>query len=117
MEFKYYQVDFLPFDLSGRQKESSNFIKCMYANDCITMRDGRLYTSPISSCAFIFNKHYNLDMHLSKSDSIDIHSDVTKAQVTDFLSRPIPFCRYCNVDARRLGTKWGLSKKNMAEWV
>jgi hypothetical protein len=54
---------------------------------------------------------------LSERDGIDIYKAQDYDEVLAFLAKPIPFCKFCAVDKRRYNLEWGLSKKDMCEWV
>lgn len=48
----------LPLDIEGRQDMVESYIRCWHANECITLRDGRLYTCPIAAHAHYFNEYF-----------------------------------------------------------
>ncbi len=107
----------IPLDLSGKQDIRSNFNGCSHANECIMLKDGRLYTCTVAPNIEHFNNYFGQDLYLSEKDSIDIYQAQTLTQITDFLAKPIPFCRYCNVAGRRYGIEWGQSKRDICEWT
>ncbi len=125
-----YNVDFLfyndekvlktsyhiPFDINGSQEPRENFINCFHANDCIGIHDGKLYTCTPAANAHHFKKFFNVDMKLDENDYIDIHQASSIQEILDFLAKPIPFCRYCNVKGRSYNHQWGISKKQIEEW-
>lgn len=47
-----------PFDLKGNV-EKWQFIGCYHFNECITLRDGKLYTCPIIAYIDIFNDYFH----------------------------------------------------------
>jgi len=108
---------FFPLDVTGQQNEKENFYKCGQGNRCIVLKDGRLYTCAFPASAHNFAEYFNVELYASESDSISIYDDVTKTDILNFLSRPIPFCRYCNIDNRAYNFEWGLSKKYISEWT
>ena len=107
----------IPLDIEGRQDASSNFIKCFHSNVTIFFKKGRLYTCTIAPNAHHFNKFFNIDMQTSVDDSIDIYKAQSAQEIFQFLSKPIPFCRYCYVDKRTFGHPWQRSKKDIKEWT
>ncbi|MCI9123505.1 MAG: radical SAM protein [Eubacterium sp.] len=107
----------IPLDLSGEQDICSNFNACSHANECIMLKDGRMYTCTVAPNIEHFNNYFGADLYLSEKDSIDIYQAQTITQITDFLAKPIPFCRYCNVAGRRYGIEWGQSKRDLSEWT
>ena len=99
-------LQFDPFDLTGSQDGEWNFRNCFHANKCIQVREGRIYTCNIRAFADIFCGAFGVGMELSPRDSLDLGQDLTPEQVMEFLSRPIPFCRYCNIRRRDDGHIW-----------
>ena len=46
---------------------------------------------------------------------IDIYKAESIDEILKFIVNPIPFCKYCNLDSTPI--EWGLSKKEISEWV
>ena len=107
----------IPFDINGTQDVSKNFLKCYMANNCITLRNGKLYTCSSRAYADRFNNYFNQNLQLSKFDELSIYDAESFQEIITFLARPIPFCKYCNIDGRKDLGKFELSKKEMSEWV
>jgi hypothetical protein len=105
-----------PLDLSGGQASSSNFVKCSHAI-AVSLREGRLYPCCVRPHLHIFNKYFpEHALPDSQKDSIDIHAAKSASEILDFLSRPIPFCRFCLVDGCSDLAVWQQSKKSIKEW-
>jgi hypothetical protein len=105
-----------PFDLSGEQSPASSFTQCPIFG-CTTLREGRLYPCSPRAYLYIFNKYFpEHALPESEKDSIDIHAAKSAAEIFDFLSRPIPFCRFCHVDKISDTGSWRQSKKEIGEW-
>jgi hypothetical protein len=65
----------------------------------------------------IFNKYFpEHALPDSEKDSINIYAAKNAAEILDFLSRPIPFCRFCRLDKRSDSNIRQRSKKDIAEW-
>ena len=107
----------IPFDLTGTRDTTINFTQCFHANNCRELYHGRLYTCTIIPHAKHFNKVFNKKLIECDADSIDIHNVNSMKEVLEHLSKPIPFCRYCDVLARTFGHQWQNSKKDIAEWT
>lgn len=105
-----------PFDLSGTQPIEWNYEHCTRSNRCITLKHGRIFTCPMAAHAHLAKDYFGLDMELSDQDSIDIYSAEKFEDITEFLVRPIPFCRYCNLKVKPEQQEWGVSVKDMSEW-
>jgi MoaA/NifB/PqqE/SkfB family radical SAM enzyme len=106
-----------PLDGEGKQNGESNFKICHMANNCIQLRDGKLYPCVVSAYIPIFNKFFKKNFEVGDKDYIDIYRVKTREEMFNFLCKPIPFCRYCNIKRMKLGLKWGMSRKEICEWI
>ncbi len=114
-DFKYMTP--LGLDVKGKQKAEESFALCSEANNCIKLRDGRLYTCTRPVAIYKFNEFFKTDLQVSDSDSIDIYEAKNAKEILDFLSHPIPFCRYCDNRSHKEAREWCHSKKVMEEWT
>lgn len=96
---------------------SNNFLQCGQANQCITLYKGYLYPCPTAIYARHLNRYFDEPFVLSPKDSIDIYRAESREEILEFLSRPIPFCRYCRVSKWQYGIPWSYSKKERGEWM
>ena len=110
-------LECIPIDLTGSQNIQENFKNCYKANSCIELYQGRLYPCTLVPFVKYFNKEFGKDLKVSDEDSISIYDAKDIDEILEFLSRPIPFCRYCNINATRDGIIWEPSKKEIAEWI
>lgn len=106
----------LPLDVEGRQPIEKNFLSCYLANSCHTLKHGKMYTCSTIPHIEHFNKYYKKDLKITNDDFINIYEVKNKQEILDFFAKPVPFCRYCNVDKRMYGYGWGVSKKEISEW-
>ncbi|MHB8138600.1 MAG: radical SAM protein [Smithellaceae bacterium] len=109
--------NYIPLDLDGEQDSRRNFMKCFHANNAIFLNKGRLYTCTVAPNIHHFNKFFDKDIKASPTDSIDIYEAQSAKELFQFLSKPIPFCRYCHVDKRTFGHPWKRSRKDIKEWT
>ena len=119
----------LPFDLNGRQSITENWKLCITANKCIFLKDGRLSTCCLPLVADRFNNYFSKNtetrsdgferttLEATDDDSIDIYKAKDIGEIYEFLSKPIPFCRYCKIKSWEIGIEWGVSKKEITEWI
>lgn len=107
----------IPLDLDGKQDYKTNFLNCSHANKCITLKNCKIYTCTVAPNIEHFNKYFGKDLPLTDYDGIDIYKANNIQEVLQFLAKPIPFCRFCNVKGRTFGHKWGISKKDISEWT
>lgn len=106
----------LPLDIEGRQQIENSFLKCYLANTCHTLKHGKMFTCSTIPHVAHLNKHFNCTFSVTDGDYIDIFKAENKNEILEFLSKPVPFCRYCNVKARK-EQKWNISEKKIEEWV
>lgn len=105
-----------PFDLQGNQPIEWNYKHCTRSNKCITLKHGRLFTCPMAAHAHLAKEFFGLNIELSEKDSIDIYKVNHFEEITRFLVKPIPFCRYCNLKVKVKQLEWGVSKRRLEEW-
>lgn len=108
---------YVPLDPEGKQDARKNFRKCFHANFTIFLRKGKLFTCTVVPNIGHFNKYFNMNLATSASDSIDIYKAQSAQEIFEFLSKPIPFCRYCYVDKRTSENPWKRSSKDIKEWT
>ena len=107
---------FWTLDLGGKENIYKSFILCSQANNCHQLKDGRLYPCSVTAYIEYFNKAFGKSLNLCDADSLDIYSNISADDVLNFLSRPVPFCRYCKRDKFEL-THWKVSSRNIDEWL
>lgn len=101
------------FDANAR----INFLNCDVGS-CTTLKDGKMYPCPTVAHAPHLKKYFNLDMHLSEKNGVDIYSVKSGDELLEKLAKPIPFCRYCDVEHRYyMKYEWGVTKKDRYEWL
>ncbi|MDR1159509.1 MAG: radical SAM protein, partial [Syntrophomonadaceae bacterium] len=108
-----------PLDLDGGQDAEANFAVCGAAKMgcCVALRDGKIYICPAAAHIQFFNKYFGKDLRVTEKDYIDIYKAKNKQEILDFLHKPIPFCRYCNLAASSSGLEWDISKREISEWI
>jgi len=106
-----------PLDLSGKQNARDSFLRCNSANRCIAMDNGRIYTCSLIPYVKYFNAQFGQNLMVTEKDYIDIYKVKNIEEILEFVSKPMPFCRYCN----RKGIIWdigfGISRKDITEWT
>ncbi|WP_230845549.1 4Fe-4S cluster-binding domain-containing protein [Helicobacter pullorum] len=95
----------------------NSFINCGMANNCVQLRDGKLYPCNIAANIEFFNQKFNQNLQVIDSDFIDIYKAKDYTEILQFLAKPIPFCRYCNVAKWRSIGEWKTSKKEIGEYL
>ena len=104
-----------PFDLSGRQ-EAFRFISCYQFNESIVLRDGKIYTCPMIPYVHYFNEAFGQNLKVCERDYIDIYKAESYAEIAEFCTHRVPFCRYCAVQCRSV-RDWRQSQHSIEEWI
>lgn len=101
---------------SGDKNEIQQFLHCSNANNCTVLEHGKLYPCPKAAKVRHFNKAFGNRFQQSSHDYIDIYKAESLKEIMEFLSKPIPFCRYCDTFASEK-IEWGVSHKEDSEWT
>ena len=104
-----------PIDLTGSQNIQESFALCM--KHCSTLKHGKFYNCSFTPHVHHFNEAFGQNVAVTKDDYIDIYDEVSKDFILDFMCKPIPACRYCNMKGVNFFTNWHISKREMSEWV
>ena len=108
----------IPLDLKGGQNMNRSHRKCPISwGCCVTVRDGRLYTCCFAAHIRFFNEYFGQNLVIGEKDYIDIHKAGSKEEIIDFLEKPFPFCRYCKTTETKFAQRWGITKKEITEWI
>ena len=106
-----------PVNLKGDGNAKLNFALCERANDCITLSHGRLFTCVFAPHVHHFSKYFKKSITITEDDSIDIYDDVNADDILRKLTEPLPACRYCDIIDHPRFIKWGISNRDISEWV
>ncbi|MEI0685692.1 radical SAM protein [Brachyspira pilosicoli] len=104
-------------DLNKSQDAFYSFINCFHANHCIHLKDGKLYTCPIIPNIEHFNKYFNKNLEVTELDYIDIYKAKDYNEILQFLAKPVPFCRYCDVKKWKVVGNWRRSNRDISEYI
>ena len=102
------------YDIEGNQDKKKNFKKC--GGGCHHLYEGKFYVCQIPAYIKYFNKYFSKEFEVSTDDYIDIYQKNNAKTIRKFLKKPIPFCRFCNINAQS-NIKWSVSKKEISEWM
>ena len=103
-------------DLTGLQDPRQKFFNCHRANRSTNFVDGKIYPCPVAACITNFNRKFGTSLELEKGDYLDIYKTKDVKEILAFLSKPIPFCRYCKVTQSHT-FPWERSKQDISEWT
>ena len=118
----YYEKKFshIALDRTGSQDKFHSFTHCWHSGFRIFLAEGKIFPCPIAPNIVHFNAQFpnSHDFQLTVNDYIDIYQAKSEAEIVDFLSHPIDFCRFCNVNRRTepLFT-FSPTQKDQSEWV
>lgn len=104
-------------DLTGSQNQLYNATHCFHFNRLCFLSEGKLYTCTVAPNIYRFNEKFNKNLPLSEKDYIDIYKAKDEKEILNFLSNPIPFCKYCDIKNRIYEIQWSRSKQNITEWI
>lgn len=104
-------------NFAGNSNIKLNFAMCSQANQCITLKHGKLYTCSFAPHVFTFNNRFNKNILITEEDYIDIYKNVNAEEILQKLSEPIPACRYCTTSHYVRTVKWSRSKGEISEWM
>ena len=107
----------LPLNINGNFDINRNFKRCGNSNTCVVLRDGKMFACGMPAVIKYFNDYFGQNFKVSEKDYIDIHIASSIDEILDFVCKPIPFCRYCDVDNTQFGIKWSVSNKEIGEWM
>jgi MoaA/NifB/PqqE/SkfB family radical SAM enzyme len=105
----------MSLDLTGGYDVEKNFQKCTAALQCVELRDGKIATCQYILKMTYFKEYFKKDIDISEKDFIDIYKAKNIDEILEFISRPVPFCRYCTL--KYSPVEWGQSKKDISEWT
>lgn len=111
------EMDKTILNLEGSSNTLLNFTNCYLANNCITLKNGKLFTCGLPSNIEHFNNFFKTNLEITKYDYIDIYEANNYNEILQFLAKPIPFCRYCNINKWHSIGKWTISKKDIQEYI
>ena len=101
---------------AGNRDENHSFLKCHNANACCAVRNGKIYACSRIDKIRHMNNYFGKEFNVSKRDWLDIYKVESLEEIMDFLSKPYPFCRYCN-PFKTTEVEWEQSKKIEEEWL
>ena len=110
----------ISLDLTGEQDIQTAFSNCdLHIYRWYFFQHGRMYPCCICPNMHIFDKHFGTNIANEKEDlyGISVH-DHTLTEVEEFLSHPIPMCKYCNTIKRSNSySPFSISKGDIKEWT
>lgn len=106
---------FKHLNISGDSDPNASFHNCRRMFKTPQLRDGKLYPCFFPAYVHFFSAYFNKSLYATENDSINIFGKVHPTEILEFMDRPIPMCRWCLT--RRSYETWGLSGRNINEWI
>ena len=106
-----------PLSRKKDQDATDSFILCHRSNNCITLRDGKLFTCPMISVIHILNQAFQTQYEVGPEDYIDLNTVRSYDEIMTKLASPSSFCGYCKMRDMRFGIPWRTSKRVPEEWI
>jgi hypothetical protein len=104
-------------NMDGSLEPVKSFKLCHMANSCTALDDGKIYPCGTVSRIKYFNKYFKADFKVCDKDYIDIYKANNLDEILEFLCKPVPFCRYCDIDKWVHNIDWAVSRKDISEWI
>jgi hypothetical protein len=102
-------------NMEGNSNAAKSFQHCTSKLECYFLRNGKLYSCGLPANLHIFNKYFQKNIPVTEVDYINIHDNVSGADIVNFLNSPKPICSYCL--PRWPAFKWGISRRRQSEWT
>ncbi|MCR6577693.1 4Fe-4S cluster-binding domain-containing protein [Campylobacter insulaenigrae] len=103
-------------NLKGDSDPFDNFVICHRANCRIQINNGIIYPCPVVANVKYFNEYFNQNLEVSRFDYLKLSDIKHYNDILSFISKPVPFCRYCAIS--KMDTRpWLRSKKSIDEYI
>ena len=105
-----------PIEPAGTCDAAHSFQVCRQLVSCPSVANGRLYLCDRVAVAGLFERASGLSLPVSENDYIDIYSDIDAFEIQERLMHPLDWCRFCDVDAKRV-FDWETGRRSPEEWT
>jgi hypothetical protein len=106
-----------PLDFAGKGNTFVNFMNCPKSSTCSYLMYGKIFPCAEIPNICHFNKYFGKELPVDKKDYIDIYKVKSVKEILKFLSRPVPFCRYCRIKNITYGHTWKRTQRDISEWT
>lgn len=97
----------------GKFGDLKNYYRCHLYN-CYQLKEGKIYTCPLSANVDILNKKFNVNFKHHKKDFLSIDK-LTIVKFWKYRLTPKSFCRNCSIPNGRVD--WQYSECSKKEWI
>lgn len=105
------------FDIHGKQNAFLSHIFCFNNGYTCQLKDGRFYPCSASAYYENFASRFSITAPDKKLSSLDIYDSINTDDFFKLISHPVEMCKYCNMRKKTPNAGWGLSKKEIDEWI
>ncbi len=116
VERRKFRQGMKPLNRRGGLNPREIWMDCEQANCCIQLLDGKLYQCSTAAYVYLLNEYFNESFQITERDYVDIFAVQSADEIFAHLSRPIPFCRYCN-HPKGMNFEWLRSKRHICEFA
>ncbi|SBW03752.1 conserved hypothetical protein [uncultured delta proteobacterium] len=104
-----------PLDLQGSQDPVRTWNSCPM--QCFQLHRGKIFQCCTAAYIEFFNKEFGTKLELTDRDYVDLRTAQSPREVSEYLSRPMDFCRYCAIEKIDNNIVWRRTKKEIEEWT
>jgi MoaA/NifB/PqqE/SkfB family radical SAM enzyme len=106
----------MQMDLRGLQPYKKNWYDCGHANGCINLYEGKIFPCDILPHSRHLSKYFKIPLEITENDYIDIYKARSMNEILKFISKPVPFCKYCCPKKEKV-VEWHTTEKKITEWA
>ncbi|MCL1947124.1 MAG: radical SAM protein [Chitinivibrionia bacterium] len=103
------------YDTTGKRNNLTAYKNCG-AKDCTFLKDGKIYLCAEIFCSKYLQTAFNVNFSISQNDFLVLDEINNLREISDFISRPAPFCRYCASEESKW-QRWKISEKKKEDWI
>lgn len=107
----------IPIDVEGKQNAEDSFLRCSRANRCVAVDNGNIYPCSLIPYIKYFNKQFNQNLQIGDKDFLPLNKAKSLDEILNFISNPVPFCRFCDIKSTVWDIGYGRSTKSLSEWT
>jgi len=87
------------------------------SKDCSVIKDGKFYTCARPYFSKYLEKKFRVKFSISSKDFLVLDKIKDLQEIKNFISLPLPFCRYCVVERANTFVEWKISERKKEEWI
>lgn len=103
------------FKLQGDLDGQKNFEECPAR--CFILRNGRMHLCAQGAFIDLLNNYFHTSLPGPEINGVSLYEVDSLDELTERLAKKIPFCDYCDTLNRMPPIPWGISKREIGEWV